>query len=550
MAEAFSAGLWQKFRNAVCKDNIATMQTIYDGSSQPELYITTRHRDADWNMGDTALGLAAERGSPAAAQWLLDRGADIETVNNHGSTPLVWASCLGRMAVVRSLVEAGADVNRVTHGRDRHMINYDSRPMVNAMPEAIVYLLQHGALPLASGCVATTAKDRVQLFARCSCHPDNANAPAPVTPVTCVQKLKLQFMGGRPWPAILGGAAAITPPVRPVLSGTPEGFLFDAGANVDHRGEVEQSLAIAVAMRCKPIIRYGVQLMGIPMHPAVQQYVLQGRPLPADKVQAYAAEEHPEAAHSSNIDTNALVQQGAVLPWRFMSGWHGPVSLEARSAELVARNEAAVAPEGGRQEQRGDVVQLWELSGEELCAALVDGLTHIHGVLGAKGLATEAAVAHRRAKADGAAHGVVYTAMHLARNTKKAAAQAAERALALQQLTGEHIDDVGLLCVRAVLAVLLRKYGNPVVAMVQARGKGEFLEQLLADARVGWVDRRELVLCRVACRAAPAAAAGQAAAAAAAAAPQVASIQPARGVKRGRSAAAPTQRRSTRSRRG
>jgi len=560
MAVPFSAGLWQKFRNAVCKDNIGVMETLFEDSTQPQRYITNRHRDADWNMGDTALGLAAERGSPKATQWLLNHGADIETVNNHGATPLSWACCVGNMEVVKLLVQAGAGVNRETAGRDQGIIGYITQPIINALPEAIVYLIQHGAMPLASGCVARTALDPVQMLARCSTHPTNALAPAPVTPTACVQKLRVQFIGGRPLPVALpvGPVAPAVPGVRPVLVGHPESVLAAMPVQLDTRGPMEQSIAIAVAMRCRAVTRF-LLLLGVPLHPAVHSYVMAGQSMPGGLVAEYSEEEHPKGVHSEIAAVNPLVEAGAELPWHCLDSWHGLAPLQARAAELAQRN-AAAGDQHANDPQHGDIVQLWQLSGEEMCAALIDGLTHIHGVQGSKRVAKDAAAAHKQAKADGAEHAIVYGAMFKARNAKQAVERATQRSAAVRALTGQDVDDVGLLCVQAVLAVLLRKYGERVRAMVQQRGKGEFLARVLEDSRLGWMDRRGAVLARAALRAGGSLAALQQAAvvdavqpgsSAAGEAAAQAAAAPGRGVKRRRESSAPAQgrTRSTRSRR-
>ena len=47
---------------------------------------------------------------PAVCQVLIDAGADIETKNENGRSPLLRASVSGKIAVVKMLVEAGADV--------------------------------------------------------------------------------------------------------------------------------------------------------------------------------------------------------------------------------------------------------------------------------------------------------------------------------------------------------------------------------------------------------------------------------------------------------
>jgi ankyrin repeat protein len=63
-------------------------------------------------LGETALHTCAHTGNLAAAKALLARGAAVNTGDSwRGQTPLMWAAAQGHAAMVRVLVEAGADVN-------------------------------------------------------------------------------------------------------------------------------------------------------------------------------------------------------------------------------------------------------------------------------------------------------------------------------------------------------------------------------------------------------------------------------------------------------
>ncbi|MDE0661159.1 MAG: ankyrin repeat domain-containing protein [Gammaproteobacteria bacterium] len=57
----------------------------------------------------TALTMAAVGGQAAAAQWLLDNGANVNGPNGDGSTALNAAAFLGRADVARVLVDGGVD---------------------------------------------------------------------------------------------------------------------------------------------------------------------------------------------------------------------------------------------------------------------------------------------------------------------------------------------------------------------------------------------------------------------------------------------------------
>jgi ankyrin repeat protein len=61
------------------------------------------------NFGQTPLGGAAEKGHEAVTRLLLENGADLESKDVFGQTPLWWAAERGHEAVTRLLVEKGAD---------------------------------------------------------------------------------------------------------------------------------------------------------------------------------------------------------------------------------------------------------------------------------------------------------------------------------------------------------------------------------------------------------------------------------------------------------
>ncbi|MCY4582339.1 MAG: acyltransferase family protein, partial [Chloroflexi bacterium] len=60
-------------------------------------------------LGTTPLGWTALHGHVDAAEWLLDNGAGVHTLNGDGSTALHSAAFMGRDGVVRLLLERGAD---------------------------------------------------------------------------------------------------------------------------------------------------------------------------------------------------------------------------------------------------------------------------------------------------------------------------------------------------------------------------------------------------------------------------------------------------------
>lgn len=69
--------------------------------------------------GLTSLHYASSSGSVDVAKLLIDKGADVNAVDNKGTTPLILAVKKNSLAMVRLLLERGADVNL----RDKHKKN-------------------------------------------------------------------------------------------------------------------------------------------------------------------------------------------------------------------------------------------------------------------------------------------------------------------------------------------------------------------------------------------------------------------------------------------
>jgi ankyrin repeat protein len=103
----------------------STVINIRDQSSgEGALHIVTRRRDSQWLLyllrqnanpnlrdsdGNTALHIAAQIGYAEAANWLRIVDADLNARNNRGETPLVLAVQQRNAALVRQLIDAGAN---------------------------------------------------------------------------------------------------------------------------------------------------------------------------------------------------------------------------------------------------------------------------------------------------------------------------------------------------------------------------------------------------------------------------------------------------------
>lgn len=96
--------------------------------------------------GATALHEAAYRGYADIAKFLLDKGADINVINNPGLTPLHYAamnyfSRYSNLDIVVMLIEKGADVNAKGNGGDRPI----HTPALNCNFEMLRLLIEKGA---------------------------------------------------------------------------------------------------------------------------------------------------------------------------------------------------------------------------------------------------------------------------------------------------------------------------------------------------------------------------------------------------------------------
>jgi ankyrin repeat protein len=69
--------------------------------------------------GQTPLSRAAGSGHEVLVKLLLEKGADVESGSGGGWAPLPWAAQNGHEAAVKLLVEKGADMVRTTTVRRR-----------------------------------------------------------------------------------------------------------------------------------------------------------------------------------------------------------------------------------------------------------------------------------------------------------------------------------------------------------------------------------------------------------------------------------------------
>lgn len=86
---------------AALKDNVDAARLLIDAGVDVNLPKTGTHQ--------TALHIAAERGSVEVAALLIEESADVDARTDIETTPLHIAAEADRLRVVRLLIKAGAD---------------------------------------------------------------------------------------------------------------------------------------------------------------------------------------------------------------------------------------------------------------------------------------------------------------------------------------------------------------------------------------------------------------------------------------------------------
>jgi hypothetical protein len=94
--------------NTLLSEEVATTIQTTDGQAMLRARL-----DLKDGFRRTPLSWAAKNGHEAVVKQLLDKGADMDTRDEGGLTPLSWAAKNGYEAVVKQLLEKGADLELV-----------------------------------------------------------------------------------------------------------------------------------------------------------------------------------------------------------------------------------------------------------------------------------------------------------------------------------------------------------------------------------------------------------------------------------------------------
>ena len=91
--------------------------------------------------------MAAYQGNEAIVRVLMELGADVNQATDDGVTPLFIGAQNGHEAVVRTLIEAGADVNKATDdGWTPLSIAAGHTAILQILRDAVLVRMQHLSL--------------------------------------------------------------------------------------------------------------------------------------------------------------------------------------------------------------------------------------------------------------------------------------------------------------------------------------------------------------------------------------------------------------------
>ena len=121
-------------RKAVANSDVATVLACIEASMRLDKYDDT---------GETLLINAASKGDIAIVKLLIEKGAEIDQIHKqHGSTALMFAAENGHTETVQALIDRGANINQVSTKNDCTALMFAA---FNGHPETVQALIDRGA---------------------------------------------------------------------------------------------------------------------------------------------------------------------------------------------------------------------------------------------------------------------------------------------------------------------------------------------------------------------------------------------------------------------
>jgi len=135
-----------RYKNEMYKPS-PIQQALKDGNIE-KLRIYLTKLDTDDTKEKTINDLlfrATEKRDPAFIELIIDHGAQLDVRHNDGRTPLLQAIAYNHAAIVKSLIDKGADINALSHGKHANKMSPIQYAALNKRTEIMEILIKAGA---------------------------------------------------------------------------------------------------------------------------------------------------------------------------------------------------------------------------------------------------------------------------------------------------------------------------------------------------------------------------------------------------------------------